>query len=95
MKNEILVLTEEMTKLIARIEADLTSTLVNLSGSLKGIECGTHIKIPTAVGYASYYKSQEGTENLTLYLKDILRKPDEYQEYLDDITDEINSAKSE
>ncbi len=101
MTSEILVLTEEMTKLSYRISADLMSTLVNLSGSLKDIECGTHIKIPTAAGYVSYYKSSDNSEKLVLYLKEEIlpmEKNDEYQEYLDNYnTDEeqINIPKSE
>ncbi len=58
-----------MEKLSNRISEDVTSTLVNLSGSLKDIECGTHIKIPTAVGYVSYFKQSEQSETLTLWYK--------------------------
>ncbi len=65
----------EMEKLSARISEDLTSTLVNLSGSLMAIECGTHIKIPMDAGYVSYYKSSEGLENLTLWMKQELSIP--------------------
>ena len=55
--NEIQELCVEIQNLASRIEGDLTSTLVNLSGSLKDIECGTHIKIPTGAGYVNFYKS--------------------------------------
>ncbi len=97
MTKEILVLSEELEKLIDRISNDLTSTLVSLSGSLKDIECGTHIKIPTAVGYVNYYKSVDNTENISIYLKDQLLNPvkDEYQQYLDDIEQDTNIAKSD
>jgi len=102
MTSETLQLTEEMEKLSCRILADLTSTLVNLSGNLKDIECGTHIKIPTGAGYVSYYKSSDSLENLTLYLKQGMNKMqmenEEYQEYLDNynIDDEgINNTKSD
>ncbi len=64
-----------------RISDDLMSTLVNLSGNLKDIACGTHIKIPTDsnlenypdVGFVSYYKSAEGFETLTLNLREAVR----------------------
>lgn len=69
-----------MEKLLDRTSEDLMSTLVNLSGSLKDIECGTHIKIPTRVGFVSYYKSAENLETLTLNLRESLQ--DNYQEYL-------------
>lgn len=66
------ILTEEMEKLGNRTWDDLTSTLVNLSGSLKDIECGTHIKIPMGAGFVSFYKSAEGLEKLKLYLTEEL-----------------------
>ncbi len=100
MTKETQQLCEEMEKLSSRISEDLKSTLVSLSGSLKGIECGTHIKIPTDVGYVNYYKSVENTETITCYLKDQLLSPkkdsidDEYQEYLDDIEQGTNTTKS-
>jgi len=75
MTNAIVALTEEMEKLSNRILEDLTSTLVNLSGSLTGIECGTHIKIPTGAGYVSYYKSAEGYEKITLWLTETMEIP--------------------
>ncbi len=58
-----------MEKLSNRISEDVTSTLVNLSGSLKDIECGTHIKIPTVAGYVNYYKLSEQSETLTVWMK--------------------------
>ncbi len=57
MKNEITVLTEEMEKLSSRISDELTSALVNWSGSLKDIDNGTHIRIPMDAGYVNFYKS--------------------------------------
>ncbi len=57
-----------MAKLSFRIEHDLLSTLVGLSGSLKDIECGTHIKIPLGAGYVSYYKSRD-SESITFWMK--------------------------
>ena len=88
MTKEIRVLTEEMEKLQSRILSDLTSTLVNLSGSLKDIECGTHIKIPMGAGYVSYYKSVEHLETLTLYLKEQLTKhpPEKEVDLVDNYT---------
>ncbi len=62
-------LTEELAKLASRIENDLLSTLVGLSGSLKDIECGTHIKIPMAAGYVNYYKSRD-SESISMWLKE-------------------------
>ncbi len=57
-----------MEKLSYRILEDVTSTLVNLSGSLKDIECGTRIKIPMGAGYVNYYKSSENSETLMMWL---------------------------
>ncbi len=90
-----------MTKLSNRILEDLTSTLVNLSGNLKDIECGTHIKIPTGAGYVSYYKSSDNSEKLQLWLTQLLtpeKNNDEYQQYLNDlatVNDELNITKSD
>ena len=69
-----------MEKLSSRISEDLQSTLVALSGSLKGIECGTRIRIPTVAGYVSYFKSLENSETLSLWLKHELTQEmiDEY-----------------
>ncbi len=55
----IQILTEEMEKLLNLISQEYQNTLVNLSGNLKDIECGTHIKIPIPVGYVSCYKSED------------------------------------
>ncbi len=60
-----------MEKLLDRTSNDLMSTLVNLSGNLKDIECGTHIKIPIAAGYVKFYKSLESYE-MSLWLKDAM-----------------------
>ncbi len=40
----------------------------NLDGNLKDIGNGTHIKIPTAVGYANFYKSANSFE-ITCWMK--------------------------
>jgi len=58
-----------MMSFLDRTYNDLMSTLVNLSGSLKDIECGTRIKIPIRAGYVNFYKSQESFE-MSLWLKE-------------------------
>ncbi len=68
-KNEISTLSEEIARLLDRTYNDLMSTLVNLSGSLKDIECGTRIKIPIPAGYVNFYKSTESFE-MSLWLKE-------------------------
>lgn len=59
MTSGILVLTEEMEKLSSRILDELQNFLVSSSGNLRDIDNGTHIKIPTGVGYVSFYKSAD------------------------------------
>ncbi len=56
-----------MEKLLDRTSTDLLSTLVNLSGNLKDIANGTHIKIPTDAGYVKFYKSADSW-NLNVWL---------------------------
>ncbi len=70
----ILALSEEMEKLSSRIWEDVTSTLVSLSGSLKDIECGTHIKIPMGAGYVSYSKSHESSETISLWIRETIQR---------------------
>ncbi len=60
-----------MAKLLDRTLNDLMSTLVNLSGSLTDIECGTRIKIPTRAGYVNFYRSLESYE-ISLWLKEAM-----------------------
>jgi len=60
-----------MASLLDRTYNDLMSTLVNLSGSLKDIECGTRIKIPIAAGYVNFYKSSESYE-MSVWLKEAM-----------------------
>ncbi len=62
-----------MEKLSYRILEDVTSTLVNLSGSLKDIECGTRIKIPMGVGYVNYYKSSENSESVSIWMNQTIQ----------------------
>ncbi len=68
------LLAEEMEKLSARILEDVTSTLVNLSGNLKDIECGTHIKIPMGAGYVNYFKSQENSETVAVWMRETIQR---------------------
>ncbi len=65
----IQTLTEEMEKLLTNGYQEFLNTLVNLSGSLKDIECGTHIKIPIPAGYVSCYKSDDALK-LSLWISD-------------------------
>jgi len=60
-----------MEKILDRTYSDLMSTLVNLSGSLKDIECGTRIKIPIPAGYVNFYKSSESYE-MSLWMKEVM-----------------------
>jgi len=78
MTEEISMLSEEMANLLDRTVNDLMSTLVNLSGNLKDIECGTRInrfnpgaEIPIRAGYVNFYKSVESYE-ITLWLKEAM-----------------------
>lgn len=86
MTSEIQILSEEMEKLLNRISDDLTSTLVNLDGSLKGIDSGTRIKIPTDVGYVNCYKSANNLE-ITVWLKESIQ--DEIKREITDFDQEI------
>ncbi len=63
-----------MEKLSSRILEDVTSTLVNLSGSLKGIECGTRIRISTGAGSVSYSKSSEALETIAIWIQESIQK---------------------
>ncbi len=101
MTKEIQTLSEEMENLSARILSDLQSTLVNLSGNLKDIDYGTHIKIPMGAGYVKFYKSADAW-NLSCWisenLMDLTETEKEYQTYLNDEDihgKETNTAKSE
>ncbi len=65
---EIQVLSAEMARLLDLTYHELMNILVNLSGNLTDIECGTHIKIPMDAGYVNFYKSSEHYE-ISLWLK--------------------------
>ncbi len=76
-ENKTQILTAEMTNLLRTTYQELQNFLVNWSGNLKDIECGTHIKIPIPAGYVSCYKSVEGL-NLKLWFSDtLIEKPEE------------------
>ncbi len=62
-------LSEELEKLLTRISNDLANTLVNLDGSLKDIDSGTHIRIPTGAGYVNYFKSPKDYE-ISIWLRE-------------------------
>ncbi len=79
-----LVLYEEMEKLLDRTATDLLSTLVNLSGSLKDIAYGTHIKIPTDAGYVKFYKSHDSW-NLSCWLSQNLQEKTETETSIDEM----------
>ncbi len=79
------MLSEEMANLLDRTVNDLMSTLVNLSGSLKAIECGTRIKIPIRAGYVNFYKSVESLE-ISLWLKETMMETETTNLNLDDET---------
>ncbi len=81
------MLSEEIQKLLDRTYNDLMSTLVNLSGSLKDIECGTRIKIPIPAGYVNFYKSVESFE-MSLWLKENMMTTEPIQENLN-LDDEV------
>jgi len=68
-ENVIPILTEQMENLLTNGYQEFLNTLVNLSGSLKDIECGTHIKIPIPAGYVSCYKSEDALK-LSLWISD-------------------------
>ncbi len=65
----ILTLTESMEKLLQTILQEYQNTLVNLSGLLKDIECGTRIRIPIPAGYVSCFKSEDALK-LSLWISD-------------------------
>ncbi len=68
----IQTLTEAMENLLTNGYQEFLNTLVNLSGNLKDIECGTHIKIPIPVGYVSCYRSEEALK-LSLWISDTVQ----------------------
>ncbi len=57
-----------MEKLLKLISLEFMSTSKNLDGNLKDIVNGTHIKIPTDVGYVNFYRSVNSFE-ITAWMK--------------------------
>ncbi len=64
----ILILSELMEKFSALTSADFMNMCKNLDGNLKDIGNGTHIKIPTDVGYVNFYRSANSFE-ITAWMK--------------------------
>ncbi len=57
-----------MEKLLKLISQEFMNTCKNLDGNLKDIGNGTHIKIPTDVGYVNFYRSVNSYE-ITAWMK--------------------------
>ncbi len=72
-----------MASLLDRTVNDLMSTLVNLSGNLRDIECGTRIKIPIRAGYVNFYKSVESCE-ISLWIKETMMETEKENLNLND-----------
>ncbi len=62
--------------------------LKNLDGNLKDIGNGTHIKIPTDVGYVNFYRLQNSFE-ITVWMKYLI------QDNLKIVLEHSNNTKSE
>ncbi len=74
-----------MEKISQTILNELLNMSKNLDGNLKAIGNGTHIKIPTDVGYVNFYKlpnSFEITAWTKLTIQDNLQIKDEHREKL-------------
>ncbi len=64
----ILTLSEQMVKYSKSTWKGFTNMCKSLDGNLKDIGSGTHIKIPTDVGYVNFYKSANSYE-ITVWMK--------------------------
>ncbi len=64
----ILTLSALMEKYSNLTSDEFMSMCKNLDGNLKGIGSGTHIKIPTDVGYVNFYRSVNSFE-ITAWMK--------------------------
>ncbi len=64
----ILTLSALMEKYSVLTSSEFMSMCKNLDGNLKDIGNGTHIKIPTAVGYVNFYRSANSYE-ITAWMK--------------------------
>ncbi len=83
MKWIISTLSAEMEKFSNRILSDLMNMSKSLDGNLKDIGNGTHIRIPTAVGYVNFYKSQNSFE-ITVWMKSIIQESEVKSLNIDD-----------
>ncbi len=84
MTSETQVIFEEMEKFYNHMQTEWVLLLKNLSGNLKAIECGTHIRIPTAVGYVNYYKLPDSAK-VSLWMSDELLESPKFKPEADDI----------
>ncbi len=88
MEWKISTLSEYLENYSRNTSREFMNTCRNLDGRVKGIANGTHIKIPTDVGYVNFYKSANSYE-ITAWMKlEIQRKSQELQE-------QLNQTKSE
>ncbi len=69
----ISTLSESMEKYSDLTLNDFQNMCKNLDGSLKDIVSGTHIRIPTDVGYVNFYKSQNSFE-ITVWMKLLIQE---------------------
>ncbi len=60
---------------------DFMNMSKNLDGNQKDIDNGTHIKIPTDVGYVNFYKSANSFE-ITVWMKLEIQRKSQEQERL-------------
>jgi len=64
----ISTLSERLEKYSSSISTAFMNMCKNLDGNLKDIGSGTHIKIPTDVGYVNFYRSVNSYET-TVWMK--------------------------
>ncbi len=57
-----------LTKVLQTTSKEWENMSKNLDGNLRDIGNGTHIKIPTDVGYVNFYRSQNSYE-ITAWMK--------------------------
>jgi len=87
----ILTLSALMEKYSVLTSTEFMSMCRNLDGNLKAIGNGTHIKIPTDVGYVNFYRSAnsyEITAWMKLNIQDNLQIKEEHSV-------QLNNTKSE
>ncbi len=68
----ILTLSALMEKFSVLTSLEFMNMCKNLDGNLKDIGNGTHIKIPTDVGYVNFYRSANSFE-ITVWMKSIIQ----------------------